>query len=82
MIPNTMLDKPEGFLVQSESRTRCVQYHTNVVHKYMCGFTNTGVGLYTLIPIDIRLYHSITYYWIAILSNANLAPNVEVSATI
>ena len=43
--------------------------------------TTTCVGFYTLIPIDLRWYWSITDSLEAFLSAVNLAPNVEVYTT-
>ena len=39
--------------------------------------TNTGVGLETLIPIDLNWYQNITDYLTALFRTVKWAPNIE-----
>ena len=52
IIPNKMVAKLHGFLVQVSTRVSSVQHHTHVVQKI-------GVGLDTLISIYLGWYWSI-----------------------
>ena len=74
-LPNKMVAKRHSFLVHGDNSITCIQHHTHVVQ-------DTGVGLDTLITIDLRWYGSITESSTLFFSAMNLAPNIEVCNTV
>ena len=59
MLPNKMVYKRHGLLVQGATRISSVQHHTNVVHKYRCSFRYLNPHKSKVVPDHNTLLNSL-----------------------